>query len=161
MAADVPSRFVRQPTEAERSQLIELRDVGPAASRSRAAVVLLSAARTAIPEIVRRLGLSRPTVTHWLRRFERSGISGLLDRPRSGRPSRISTDVLRHIAMVVSARPRDLGVPGTRWSLARLRQYLVQAGVVPALSLESLRIAMKRAASRAGAPGRSRRGPRP
>jgi carbon-monoxide dehydrogenase medium subunit len=56
--------------------------------------------------------------------------------------------------MVVSARPRDLGVPGTRWSLARLRQYLVRAGVVPALSLESLRVAMKRAgltfASRAG-----------
>ena len=57
--------------------------------------------------------------------------------------------------MVVSARPRDLGIPGTRWSLARLRQYLVQAGVVPALSLESLRVAMKRAglaftSSRAG-----------
>jgi carbon-monoxide dehydrogenase medium subunit len=47
--------------------------------------------------------------------------------------------------MVVSARPRDLGIPGARWSLARLRRYLVQAGVVPALSLESLRIAMKRA----------------
>jgi aerobic carbon-monoxide dehydrogenase medium subunit len=145
VAADVPSRFVRQPTDTERSQLIELRDAGPAASRPRAAVVLLSAARTAIPEIVKHLGLSRPTVTDWLRRFDRSGVSGLLDRPRSGRPSRISTDVLRHIAMVVSARPRDLGVPGTRWSLARLRQYLVQAGVVPALSLESLRIGMKRA----------------
>ena len=57
--------------------------------------------------------------------------------------------------MVVSARPRDLGIPGTRWSLARLRQYLVRAGVVPALSLESLRVAMKRAgltfaSSRAG-----------
>src|SRR5262249_47187917 len=122
-----------------------LRDAGPAAGRSRASAVLLSAARTAIPEIVKRLGLSRPTVAHWLQRFERSGISGLSDRPRSGRPSRISADVLRHIAMVVSARPRDLGVPGRRWSLVRLRQYLVQAGVVPTLSLESLRIAMKRA----------------
>ncbi len=145
MAADVPSRFVRQPTPAERSELIRLRDAGPAGTRSRSAVVLLSARRVAIPEIVKRVGVSRPTVAHWLHRFERSGISGLLDRPRSGRPSRISSDVLRHIAMVVSARPRDLGVPGTRWSLARLRQYLVQAGVVPALSLESLRVAMKRA----------------
>jgi len=118
-------------------------------------VILLSATRVAIPEIVRHLGLSRPTVTHWLRRFERSGIGGLLDRPRSGRPARISSDVLRHISMVVSARPRDLGIPGTRWSLARLRQYLVRAGVVPTLSLESLRVAMKRAglgftSSRAG-----------
>jgi len=108
-------------------------------------VILLSAARVAIPEIVRRLGLSRPTVSHWLRRFERSSIAGLLDRPRSGRPARVSSDALRHISMVVSARPRDLGISGTRWSLARLRQYLVRAGVVPALSLESLRVALKRA----------------
>ncbi|HTG11360.1 MAG TPA: IS630 family transposase, partial [Candidatus Eisenbacteria bacterium] len=41
-----------------------------------------------------------------------------MDRPRSGRPARISSDALRHISMVVSARPRDLGIPGTRWSLA-------------------------------------------
>jgi len=47
--------------------------------------------------------------------------------------------------MVVSARPRDLGIPGTRWSLARLRGYLVQTGTVPALSQESLRITLKRA----------------
>jgi len=145
VAADVPRRFVRQPTAAERSELLRLRDAGPAGRRARAAVVLLSAMRLSIPEIVRRLGLSRPTVRHWLGRFERSGLTGLLDRPRSGRPSRISPEVLRHVSTVVSARPRDLGIPGTRWSLARLRQYLVEAGVVPALSLESLRIAMKRA----------------
>jgi len=145
VAADVPRRFVRQPTAAERSELLRLRDAGPAGRRARAAVVLLSAMRLSIPEIVRRLGLSRPTVRHWLGRFERSGLAGLLDRPRSGRPSRISPEVLRHVSTVLSARPRDLGIPGTRWSLARLRQYLVEAGVVPALSLESLRIAMKRA----------------
>jgi carbon-monoxide dehydrogenase medium subunit len=145
VAADVPSRFVRQPTAAERSELVRLRDEGPAGARTRASVVLLSAGRTAIPQIGRRLGLSRPTVTQWLRRFERSGISGLLDRPRSGRPSRVSSEVLRHITMVVSARPRDLGIQGTKWSLAKLRKYLVQTGTVPALSLESLRIALKRA----------------
>jgi carbon-monoxide dehydrogenase medium subunit len=153
--ADVPSRFVRQPTAAERTELVQLRRSGPAARRARADVVLLSAARVTIPDIVRRLGLSRPTVTHWLGRFERSGIAGLQDRPRRGRPSRISSDALHHISVVVNARPRDLGIPGARWSLARLRQYLVQAGVVPALSLESLRVALKRAglaftSSRAG-----------
>jgi transposase len=151
--ADIPSRFVRQPTPAERSELIRLRDSGPAGNRARAGAILLSAARVAVPEIVRRLGLSRPTVTHWLRRFDRSGIAGLLDRPRSGRPARISSDALRHISMVVSARPRDLGVPGTRWSLARLRQYLVHTGVVPTLSLESLRVA--------GCPGSASPGSRP
>jgi carbon-monoxide dehydrogenase medium subunit len=145
VTADLPRRFVRPLTAAERAGLTRLRDAGPAASRARAAAVLLSATRVSVPEIVHRLGLSRPTVARCLHRFERSGVAGLLDGHRSGRPSRISSDVLRHITMVVSARPRDLGIPGARWSLARLRRYLVQAGVVPALSLESLRIAMKRA----------------
>src|SRR5712664_37226 len=146
---------MREPSESERAELIRLRDAGPKVGGARAAIILLSAMRLSVSEIVQRLGLSRPTVTHWLRRFDRSGVAGLLDRPRSGRPARISSDVLRHISMVVSARPRDLGIPGTRWSLARLRQYLVRAGVVPTLSLESLRVAMKRAglgftSSRAG-----------
>lgn len=143
--ADVPSRFVRQPNPAERAELERLRSTGSSGGRARAQAILLSAARVAIPEIVRRLGLSRPTVSHWLRRFERSGVADLVDRPRPGRPRRISPDVLRHISTVVSARPRDLGIPAPRWSLARLRHYLVQAGVVPALSQESLRVAMKRA----------------
>jgi len=143
--ADVASRFVRALTVTERAGLVRLRESGPRGSRLRAEVILLSAARVAIPEIGRRLGLSRPTVTSCLGRFERSGLAGLPDRRRSGRPNRISSEVLHHIAMVVKARPRDLGIQGTRWSLTRLRQYLVEAGVVPALSVESLRIAMKRA----------------
>lgn len=143
--ADVASRFVRVLTAAERAALLHLRDAGPPGSRRRAEVILLSDARVAIPEIVRRLGLSRPTVTSCLSRFERSGLAGLPDRRRTGRPSRISSEILHHIAMVVNARPRDLGIQGTRWSLARLRQHLVEAGVVPALSVESLRVAMKRA----------------
>jgi carbon-monoxide dehydrogenase medium subunit len=143
--ADVASRFVRPLTVTEQTELLRLRNSGPPASRLRAEVILLSAARVTISEIVRRLGVSRPTVSASLVRFERGGIFGLPDRRRSGRPSRISSEILRHIAMVVTARPRDLGIQGTRWSLARLRQYLVRAGVVPALSVESLRIALKRA----------------
>ena|GEM_PF-15333 len=143
--ADVASRFVRPLSATERRELLRLRDAGPPRSRRRAEVILLSAARVAIPEIVRRLRLSRPTVTSCLNRFERAGLAGLPDRRRAGRPRRISSAILQHIGMVVSARPRDLGIQGTRWSLARLSRYLVQAGVVPALSVESLRVAMKRA----------------
>ena len=40
----------------------------------------MSARRLPIPEIMRRLGVSRPTVTGWLTRFERSGIFGLAPR---------------------------------------------------------------------------------
>ena len=143
--ADVPSRFVRQLTSAERTDLLRLCGAELPRVGVRAKVILLSAERVAIPEIMRRVRVSRPTVTSWLARFERSSVSGLLTRPRSGRPSKVTPDLLRHITMVASARPRDLGVPRAAWSLAKLREYLVETGAGPALSLESLRAALGRA----------------
>ncbi len=143
--ADVPRRFVRQLTSAEREELRRLRRSERREIARRAQVILLSAGRVPIPEIRRRLRVSRPTVTGWLARFEQSGVPGLLTRARTGRPSRVTPELLRHLAMVTSARPRDVGVQGEAWSLARLREYLVTTGVVPAISLESLRVALRRA----------------
>jgi carbon-monoxide dehydrogenase medium subunit len=140
---DVPSRFVRGLSATDREQLERLRRQRELATRVEA--VLLSAQRSSIPEIMRRLGVSRPTVTKWLTRFEQSGVSGLLPRARSGRPPKLTSNVLRHIATAAGARPRALGVDGPAWTLPRLRQYLVRAGVVPGISLESLRVALQRA----------------
>ena len=142
---DVPSRFIRGLSATEREQLERLRRQHPRALATRVEAVLLSAQRSPIPEIMRRLGVSRPTVTSWLTRFEQSGVSGLRPRTRSGRPPKLTSDVLRHIAMAAGARPRALGVDGPAWTLPRLRQYLVRAGVVPGISLESLRVALQKA----------------
>ena len=43
---------------------------------------------------------------------------------------------MRAIAL---ARPCDLGEPATRWSLSRLRRYLIRHRVVKAISKEHLR----------------------
>ena len=40
------------------------------------------------------------------------------------------------IRAIALARPRDLGEPGTRWSLATLRRYLVRKRVVSGLDLQ-------------------------
>ncbi len=106
--------------------------------------MLLSAEGVPVPRIVRYLGVSRPTVTACLARFEAVGVAGLLDRPRPGRPRTLTPDLERQIALVVSARPRDLGVSSAGWSLLRLRDYLVRTGTLPVLSLESLRTALRR-----------------
>ena len=55
----------------------------------RARVVLLAADGVGTGEIVRRVGLSKPAVIGWKRRFVAEGIAGLDDRPKSGRPARI------------------------------------------------------------------------
>ncbi len=114
----------------------------------RAEAVLLSAAGVSLPDIMRRLDVSRPTLTSWLTRFEQAGIAGLLPRPRSGRPPKIDAEVLRRIRTAVGAEPRALGVQGSAWTLERLRQYLVRAEVVSTISLESLRLALGKAGLR-------------
>ena len=43
------------------------------------------------------------------------------------------------IRAIALARPRDLGEPGTRWSLARLRRYLIRNRIVDHVDKEHLR----------------------
>ncbi|MBI4608177.1 MAG: FAD binding domain-containing protein [Candidatus Rokubacteria bacterium] len=142
--ADIPSRFVRQPNPAERKELARLRRERSSTLGLRAAIVHLSAQGVPVSTIMRHLRVSRPTVTLWLDRFDESGLAGLRDQRRPGRPPKLTTDVQRRIALVASSRPRDLGVQGAAWNLPKLREYLVRAGIGPALSLESLRTALRR-----------------
>jgi AcrR family transcriptional regulator len=53
----------------------------------RAQIVLHCAAGAHNRDVALRLGVSAPTVALWRERYARSGIDGLRDRPRPGRPS--------------------------------------------------------------------------
>jgi transposase len=55
----------------------------------RARIVLLAADGVSNTEIASRVGVSRPTVIDWRARYQRSGMAGLDDEPRSGRPREI------------------------------------------------------------------------
>jgi len=56
--------------------------------------------------------------------FNRHGFESLRPRFRGGRPRRISIDDEARIVAIAGARPDTLGVPYTRWSLAKLSRYL-------------------------------------
>jgi hypothetical protein len=58
----------------------------------RARVALLAADGVGTNEIVRRVGLSKPAVIGWKRRWGVEGIAALADRPKSGRPRRIDPE---------------------------------------------------------------------
>ena len=62
-------------------------------------------------------------------------------RPRigGGRPRRIDDAARQEIRGIALARPRDLGEPGTRWSLSRLRRYLIRNRIVDHVDKEHLR----------------------
>jgi transposase len=86
----------------------------------RARIVLLAADGLPNVEIAERVGVSRPTVTSWRARYARSGIAGLADQARSGRPRTI--DHRRIVAATLKAPPRKLGI--THWSSRLLATHL-------------------------------------
>ena len=86
----------------------------------RAKVVLLAADGVGTNEIVRRVGLSKPAVIGWKRRYAGEGIAGLGDRPRSGRPPRI--DPVAIVLATLEPPPDNLGV--SHWSSRLLAKHL-------------------------------------
>jgi transposase len=86
----------------------------------RARVVLLAADGLGTNEIVRRVGLSKPAVIGWRRRWRAEGIAGLDDRPKSGRPPRI--DPVSIVLATLAPPPEELGV--THWSSRLLAKHL-------------------------------------
>jgi transposase len=77
-------------------------------------------------QIAQMLGVSGPTVTQTIHRFNAEGLDGLADRPRPGRPPRARDRYIRLLTEAVRSSPRDLGYPFTCWSLARLREHLLR-----------------------------------
>src|SRR5271167_2147519 len=78
----------------------------------RARIVLLAADGIGTNEIVRRTGVSKPTVILWKKRYAAEGTGGLEDRPKPGKP-RVTDDVAVVLA-TLEPPPERLGV--THWS---------------------------------------------
>src|SRR5215210_2300556 len=92
----------------------------PAGLAQRARIVLLAAEGRSNTEIAERVGVSRPTVIGWRERYAASGLAGLDDRPRSGRPR--TTEHARIITATLRPPPKKLGV--THWSTRLLAKHL-------------------------------------
>ena len=73
----------------------------------RAQIVLLSADRLAVAEVARRVGVSRPAVWRWQRRFAEAGATGLLrDKTRPpGTPPLPAETIARVVAMTCAEPP--------------------------------------------------------
>jgi transposase len=80
----------------------------------RAEIVLLSGERITVAEVARRVGVSRPAVWRWQRRFAEQGVAGLLrDKTRPpGTPPLSDATVARVVAMTCAERPGE----ATHWT---------------------------------------------
>jgi len=86
----------------------------------RARIVLLAADGAGTNEIVERVGVSKPTVIAWKKRYAAEGIAGLADRPKPGRPAQI--DDVAVVLATLEPPPQKLGV--THWSSRLLGEQL-------------------------------------
>ena len=92
----------------------------------RANIVLASAEGLSGTAICTAVGVSRPTVTQWLDRYEAEGIDALLhDRPRSGRPRQITPD---DEAEIVRKTLEEKPPNATHWSCRLMAE---EVGVHP------------------------------
>ena len=78
----------------------------------RARIVLLAADGVSVKGIVERVGVSKPTVIGWKKRYAAEGIDGLTDRPKPGRP--VVVDETQVVLATLEPPPDRLGV--THWS---------------------------------------------
>lgn len=104
-------------SDAERKQLAALgrHRSSPRGIVLRIEIVLGAADGLANRVLARKLSTSVPTVLLWRKRFESDGIAGILeDRPRSGRPKRISDE---READIVEATMKTTPKDATQWSV--------------------------------------------
>jgi transposase len=87
------------------------------------AVILNLEGRTA-PDIASILKVHRSKVSLWLRRYESGGCAGLEDRPKSGRPPRVTAEHRDALRGLVAVPPSAHGLPFERWTLRLVAEVM-------------------------------------
>ena len=79
----------------------------------------------------------------WVKRFAREGTGGLLDRPRSGRPIKLTGEIETQLNRLVDQDPLQHGSLHSQWSCGQLATVLSQQSGV-SIGRESVRVALKK-----------------
>ena len=96
-------------------------------------------------EIADRVGVHFTMVYDWIHRFNDRGFSGFEDAPNpKGRPSSLSSRQVRQLIGTALARPPDLGLPFTQWSVAKLKEHCTRKKLLPTFSDEWVRRLLRR-----------------
>jgi putative transposase len=72
------------------------------------------------------VGRTKRTIFNWVKRFREGGIEALRDKPRSGRPRKVSKEF---VAEKLKLNPRTLGYDVDYWTIKLLRVELSKSGV--------------------------------
>jgi transposase len=92
----------------------------------RAQIILLSHQGLTVHDIAPHLGINARTAQRWVGRFNRSGLAGLEEGARTGRPRVYDTQAVGGIIQTALTPPVELGLPFGSWTLDRLVAYLAE-----------------------------------
>lgn len=79
----------------------------------------------------------------WVYRFAHQGVHGLVDRPRSGRPPKVTCALAQHLQRLVEQDPLEHGSLHSQWSCRELATVLARETGVQ-LGRESVRGVLKK-----------------
>jgi transposase len=87
--------------------------------------------------------LANSALRKWGQRFAQEGPQGLRDRPRSGRPPKVTCELEQHLNRLVDQDPLEHGALYSQWSCRALATVLAQQTGVQ-LGRESVRCVLKK-----------------
>ena len=131
--------YVRETTTEEEKQLRDWAMSKDAELKRRAELILLSQQGYRIPEIGPMLNAHPANLRKWIHRFNEEGCNGLVTKRSGGPKPRFVDDQKDQIVALAQTRPRELGLPFTRWTLHRLAEEAVRRAIVDAISHERVR----------------------
>jgi transposase len=89
------------------------------------------------------LSFTYSALRKWVHRFASHGTQGLVDRPRSGRPPKMTCELEQHLNRLVDQDPLQHGSLYSQWSCRELATVLAQQTGVQ-LGRESVRGVLKK-----------------
>jgi transposase len=112
--------YARQPTAEEMQELKRMtrQEVGRVGQRAQ--MILLSTQGRRVQEIAALFGMCEASIRFWIHRFDVGGPSGLYDQERSGRPRKITNQVLDTLVQMMQGDPREEGYLATFWTVAMM-----------------------------------------
>src|SRR5215471_7692616 len=72
------------------------------------------------------LSFTYSALRKWVHRFASQGVKGLVDRPRSGRPPKMTCELEKHLNRLVDEDPLQHGSLHSQWSCRELATVLAQ-----------------------------------
>jgi transposase len=89
------------------------------------------------------LAFTYSALRKWVYRFANQGPQGLLDRPRSGRPPKVTCELEQHLNRLIDQDPLEHGSRSSQWSCRELATVLARETGVQ-LGCESVREVLKK-----------------